>query len=112
MSQFTFTRKLAALLLPLLTVIATPALAEEDETKAADDKKARAEVKENNLSTNIIGSEEAPTVVNVVPWKERGNKMEQQDARPSVLVQILEPLDRDVVKREIEYFKVLKESGR
>lgn len=81
---------------------------QQGEQKAEQETKAQA----NTLSTNIIGSEEAPTVVNVVPWKERTNKMEEDDAAVSVLSQVLEPLDRDVLKREIEYFKVLKESGR
>ena len=51
-----------------------------------------ADASENQgASTNVIGTQEAPTVLNVVPWKDREVK----------------PLDQEVLMREIEYHQLL-----
>jgi hypothetical protein len=65
-----------------------------------------------SLSTNIIGSQEAPTVLNVVPWKDKEVKLEKKDPTSSLLNRVLEPLDQDVLMREVEYYRILgQESG-
>ncbi|MFN3714253.1 MAG: hypothetical protein ACK4SX_11400 [Alcanivoracaceae bacterium] len=65
-----------------------------------------------SLSTNIIGSQEAPTVLNVVPWKDKEVQLEKKDPTSSLLNRVLEPLDQDVLMREVEYYRILgQESG-
>lgn len=63
------------------------------------------------VGTNIIGSQEAPTVLNVVPWKEREVRLERKDPTSSLLDRVLEPLDQDVLLREIEYHQRLNVSA-
>ncbi|MFT6637302.1 hypothetical protein [Alcanivorax sp.] len=58
-------------------------------------------------STNVIGTQEAPTVLNVVPWKDREVKLEKKDPTSSLLNRVLEPLDQEVLMREIEYHQLL-----
>lgn len=60
-------------------------------------------------STNVIGTQEAPTVLNVVPWKDREVKLEKGDPTSSLLDQVLEPLDQEVLMREIEYHQLLSQ---
>ncbi|KGD63218.1 hypothetical protein Y5S_03493 [Alcanivorax nanhaiticus] len=66
---------------------------------------------ENNpqpeAATNVIGTQEAPTVLNVVPWKDREVKLEKKDPTSSLLNRVLEPLDQEVLMREIEYHQLL-----
>jgi len=61
--------------------------------------------------TSIIGSDESPTVLNVVPWQEKELSVNPW-ATPNtpsspVLDKILEPLDRDELRREVQYFNLL-----
>jgi hypothetical protein len=73
---------------------------------------AQEKVDSTSLSTNIIGSQEAPTVLNVVPWKDKEVKLEKKDPTSSLLNRVLEPLDQDVLMREVEYYRILgQESG-
>ncbi|MED5239285.1 MAG: hypothetical protein VX379_06895 [Pseudomonadota bacterium] len=60
--------------------------------------------------TNVIGTQEAPTVLNVVPWKDREVKLEKKDPTSSLLNRVLEPLDQEVLMREIEYHQLLTSS--
>lgn len=61
----------------------------------------------SNLGTDVIGSQEAPTVLNVVPWKDREVKLDRKDATSSLLDRVLEPLDQDVLMREVQYYQLL-----
>ncbi|GEM_PF-6210817 len=48
--------------------------------------------------------DEAPTALNIVPWKQRESAIKEQPLRSSpVLEQVLEPIDRETLKREIEF---------
>lgn len=62
--------------------------------------------------TTIIGTKEAPNVLNVVPWQGRELNADPWDIRPSaaqsVLEESLQPVDRDVLRREIEYFNLIQ----
>ena len=64
--------------------------------------------------TTIIGTKEAPNVLNVVPWQGRELNADPWDIRPSpaqsVLEDSLQPIDRDVLRREIEYFNLIQGS--
>lgn len=64
---------------------------------------------EGTLVTNVVGSQEAPTVLNVVPWKDKEVKLEKKSPTISILNQLLQPLDRDVLNREVQYFRSLQE---
>lgn len=72
--------------------------------------KKPADTKSNSeLVTNVVGSQEAPTVLNVVPWKDKEVKLERKSPTTSILNQVLQPLDRDVLRREVQYFRSLQE---
>jgi hypothetical protein len=68
---------------------------------------AEQEAADPGLSSNIIGSQEAPTVLNVVPWKDKEVKLEKKDPTSSLLNRVLEPLDQEVLMREVEYYRIL-----
>ena len=83
------------LLLPLMMTL--PCLAFAEEADEADP----------GVGTNIIGTQEAPTVLNVVPWKDKEVKLEKKDPTSSLLDRVLEPLDQEVLLREVEYYRIL-----
>ncbi|WP_245932446.1 hypothetical protein [Isoalcanivorax indicus] len=68
---------------------------------------ALAETPRGETGTNIIGTQEAPTVLNVVPWKDREVRLERKDPTTALLDRVLEPLDQDVLLREIDYHERL-----
>lgn len=48
--------------------------------------------------------DEAPAALNIVPWKQRESTLKEQPLRASpVLEQVLEPIDQETLKREIEF---------
>jgi hypothetical protein len=63
--------------------------------------------------TTIIGTQESPTVLNVVPWQTielRPSEWEGTSAQTrSVLDDSLQPIDRDVLQRETDYFTLLRQ---
>lgn len=67
---------------------------------------------EPGVGTNIIGTQEAPTVLNVVPWKDREVKLERKDPTSALLDRVLEPLDPDVLMREVEYHQLLNQRSQ
>ena len=92
--------KKTAMLLTLALLPASGAFAEETPPE------------QPGVGTNIIGTQEAPTVLNVVPWKDKEVKLEKKDPGSSLLDRVLEPLDQEVLLREIEYYRILnQESG-
>ena len=66
---------------------------------------------EETTGTTIIGTKEAPNVLNVVPWQGKELNADPWEIRPSpaqsVLEESLQPIDRDVLRREIEYFNLI-----
>ena len=84
------------LTIPLLLLLAATASAEETNADQPPD-----------VGTNIIGTQEAPTVLNVVPWKDKEVKLEKRDPTSSLLDRVLEPLDQEVLLREVEYYRIL-----
>ena len=65
--------------------------------------------------TTIIGTKEAPNVLNVVPWQERELGVDPWGAKPShnsdLLNDTLKPVDRDELQRQVEYFNLLQDSA-
>ncbi|MDO8416691.1 MAG: hypothetical protein Q7S87_10825 [Agitococcus sp.] len=59
--------------------------------------------------TDVIGSQDAPLVLNVVSWKEKENYLPKNPLTASVLQESLEPIDRDVVYREVSFSHALQQ---
>ncbi len=59
-------------------------------------------------TTNITGNRELPKVMYVVPWKH--SDIGDLVGRPanSLLDEVLAPVDRNVFKREVQYYQALK----
>ena len=93
------------LLIACLLLAVTPALAAEAKPNKPAQKTVPA------LNTNVIGSQEAPTVLNVVPWKDQPITLKQQAPTSRLLGQVLQPLDVNVLDREIEYYQLLNKKS-
>ena len=65
--------------------------------------------------TTIIGTKEAPNVLNVVPWQSRELGVDPWGAQPThnseLLNDALKPVDRDELQRQVEYFNLLQDSS-
>lgn len=65
--------------------------------------------------TTIIGTKEAPNVLNVVPWQARELAVDPWGATPThnsdLLNDSLKPVDRDELQRQVEYFNQLQNSS-
>lgn len=65
--------------------------------------------------TTIIGTKEAPNVLNVSPWQARELSVDPWDAEPSLDSQLLndslKPVDQDELRRQMEYFNLLHHSA-
>ncbi len=55
--------------------------------------------------TDVIGSQEAPAVLNVVPWKDKAAVLPKKEINTSILREALQPLDREVLQREVLFHK-------
>ncbi len=62
-------------------------------------------------STQITGNRELPKVLYIVPW--RSAELGDLVGRPvnSLLDEVLEPVDRDVFRRQNRYFEALQPNG-
>jgi hypothetical protein len=62
-------------------------------------------------ATDVTGNSELPKVLYIVPWKR--SDIGDMAGRPvnSLLDEVLQPLDRDVFKRENRYYDALKPEG-
>ncbi len=58
---------------------------------------------------DVIGSQEAPTVFNVVPWKDKPSRLPKKEVTTSILRETLQPLDPEILRREIELQRRLSE---
>ena len=65
--------------------------------------------------TTIIGTKEAPNVLNVVPWQSKELSKDPWNATPShhsdVLKDSLKPVDSDELHRQVDYFNLLQHSS-
>lgn len=59
------------------------------------------------VDTNVIGSQEAPSVMNIVPWKDKAVEVEKSTPTSFLRDRVLQPLDREVLMREVEYYRML-----
>jgi len=79
-----------------------------DNVKPAKKASTGSEVNISN-GTDIIGSKDAPLVLNIVSWKDKENYLPKNPLSASVLEESLAPIDRDVVSREVNYSHALQE---
>jgi hypothetical protein len=58
-------------------------------------------------ATEVTGTKELPKVMVIVPWKH--NQAGEVAGRPSrsLMDEVLQPIDREVVRRELAYFQKL-----
>ncbi len=61
--------------------------------------------------TDVIGSQDAPLVLNVVSWKDKESFLPKNPLTASVLQEGLEPIDRDVVFREVSFSHALQQQS-
>lgn len=57
--------------------------------------------------TSIIGSNELPQVLIIVPWKKTGMGKIHMPAEMNLVQKMLEPVDRTIFHREINYFHAM-----
>lgn len=57
--------------------------------------------------TSIIGSNELPQVLIIVPWKKPGMDRLNVPPKMSLVKETLEPIDRNVFHRDINYYQVM-----
>lgn len=57
---------------------------------------------------DIIGSQDAPLELNIVPWKDKDNALPKNPLEASMLKEVLEPIDRDVVRREVDFSRAIQ----
>lgn len=57
---------------------------------------------------DIIGSQDAPLELNIVPWKDKDNVLPKNPLEASMLKEVLEPIDRDVVRREVDFSRAIQ----
>jgi hypothetical protein len=98
--------KILPYLICLLFVV--PAIAATTPSQPTTKKKT---TQSGALSTNVIGSQEAPTVLNVVPWKDQQITLKSYTPTSRLLNQVLQPLDVNVLDREIEYYHLLNKKS-
>jgi hypothetical protein len=98
---------------PAAAPAATPAAAKPAATPAvaATNKPAQKSGAKDRLdldSTQITGNRELPKVLYIVPW--RSAELGDLVGRPvnSLLDEVLEPVDRDVFRRQNRYFEALQ----
>lgn len=89
-----------AILLCLFIFTATTAMAQD-----GDKKKVDSDAKELS-GMSIVGNDEAPKSLYIVPWK--SSEIGVETSLSSKLNEGDVPVDRDVFKRQLEFYKVSK----
>jgi len=68
---------------------------------------AFAEDRLNMDGTSIIGNQELPNVLYIVPWKKSELPDMNQPPLESLIDEALQPVDREVFQRQINYYHAL-----
>ena len=72
---------------------------------------AQAEDKLNMDGTAIIGNQELPKVLYIVPWKKSEVPDMAQPPLESLIDEALQPIDREVFQRQVNYYHALHDSA-
>jgi len=75
----------------------------------AEEPAAPAEEKgeQRNLGMSVVGNHEAPKSLVIVPWKR--SELGTKPGVSGLLDELVQPVDRDVFKRELEYYRIRAE---
>jgi hypothetical protein len=101
--------KLNANILMVILLLASPAQAQDAAPAKAPAASAPRTMDHLELDpTAITGNRELPKVMVIVPWKRAD--LGGLSGRPvnSLLDEVLEPVDREVLRRELRYFEALE----
>ena len=71
----------------------------------------RAEDRIELQGTSIIGSQELPKILYIVPWKQANADNLMCNPIGNMVRETLEPVDRSVFLREVEYYEQLSGDG-
>lgn len=96
--------KMLLLAISSATLLASATLYAATPATKTDAQPAPAPVEETAQS-DVVGSKEAPGVFNIVPWKEKTLQTQKKEVNTSILRETLQPLDRDILRREIEFHR-------
>ena len=92
---------------PVLAADAPPKQAAKAEKAAATDAKAN-DAKPNDAKTlagiSILGNQEAPKSLVIVPWK--GSEIGDMPGLSRLLDDSVQPVDKDVFMRELAYYQI------
>ena len=72
---------------------------------------AHAEDKLNMQGTAIIGNQELPKVLYIVPWKKSEVPDMNQPPLESLIDEALQPIDREVFQRQVNYYHALHDKA-
>lgn len=61
--------------------------------------------------TTITGNRELPKILYIVPWKKSDPNNLLDRPVTSLLDEILGPIDRDVFRRQVEYYEFIEDAG-
>jgi hypothetical protein len=104
--------KICLFALMTCAIISTPLMAAE---KPALPKKTTSATTSSSVDisngTDVIGSQDAPLVLNVVSWKDKESYLPKNPLAASMLQEGLEPIDRDVIHREVDFSRALQDSA-
>ena len=89
------------------------AAAKSESSKSTATASAKGAADRLTLETSVItGNRELPKVMSIVPWKKAD--IGELPAQPfnTLLNEALQPVDRDVFRREVKYFQVVSEGAQ
>ena len=91
------------LCLALLPVSSAMAASGDASTPAREKKEAKQEGAKEMSGMSIVGNDEAPKALYIVPWK--SSEMGEGAGLDMVLTASDTPVDRDVFKRQLEFYE-------
>jgi predicted outer membrane protein len=100
-------RKIMMCLIILLFVAATAMAQDADKGKGKVKDKDKASDAKELSGMSIVGNDEAPKSLYIVPWK--SSEIGVETSLNAMLNEGDMPVDRDVFKRQLEFYNVSKE---
>jgi len=99
------------LLLTTSVVLADDAPAAKQDTGASKKEEKKQEKKEDaNLGMSILGNQEAPKALVIVPWK--SSQMGASLGVSTLLDDSRQPVDKEVFMRSLKYYEIRSETTR
>jgi len=104
---------MSRILLPVLLLATGVALADDPPGKKAADAAAEAEAKakqDSNLGMSILGNQEAPKSLVIVPWK--SSEIGKSLGISTMLDDSRKPIDKEVFMRVLSYYELMSTTHR